>query len=100
MNKLTMIKKLVEQTGIEKPDVETIVENMLQLIQTTLLQDEEVYLKGFGRFFNKKRSPKIGRNIASNTSLSIKAHYVPVLKMSKLFVNQVKEKLVVECESI
>jgi len=95
MNKTTIIAKLTEQTGIDKTDVQTIVENMLQLIQQTLLEQEEVYLKGFGRFFNKKRSSKIGRNITNNTAIAIEAHYTPVLKMSKTFVNQIKEKLIV-----
>lgn len=93
MNKTTIITKLADQTGINKADVQTIVENMLQLIQQTLLENAAIHFKGFGRFCNKKRSKKIGRNITTNTAVTIEAHYVPVLKMSKLFLQQVKEKL-------
>jgi DNA-binding protein HU-beta len=95
MNKATIITQLAEQTGIERADVELIVENMLGLIQQTLLENEEVYLKGFGKFFNKKRAQKIARNIADNTSITIAAHYIPTLKMSTDFVKQIKERLTV-----
>ncbi len=90
MNKTTIITEISERTGIDQPDVQTIVDTMLQLIQQALLENKEVYLKGFGKFFNKKRSKKIGRNIANNTSLTIEAHHVPVLKMSKAFIEKIK----------
>jgi DNA-binding protein HU-beta len=52
-----------------------------------------VHFKGFGRFFNKKRSKKIARNLISNTALIIDAHYVPSLKFSQDLVDKVKEAL-------
>ncbi len=91
MNKAEVVSKISAQTGIHKYDVQAVVENMLQVIQQAMIEGEEVHFKGFGRFFNKKRSQKIGRNLANNTAITIKAHYVPTLKISKDFINKIKE---------
>ncbi len=93
MNKAEVIAKIATKTGIHKHDVQTIVENMLQVIQQAMVEGQEVHFKGFGRFFNKKRSQKIARNLAKNTAITIEAHYVPTLKISKDFINKIKETI-------
>lgn len=93
MNKAEVIAKIATKTGINKSDVQTVVENMLEVIQQAMVAGEEVHLKGFGRFFNKKRSQKIGRDLAKNTAIIIKAHYVPTLKISKDFIDKIKQTI-------
>jgi DNA-binding protein HU-beta len=51
---------------------------------------ENIYVRGFGSFVNKKRAQKVARNISKNTSLVIEEHFVPSFKPAKVFVEQVK----------
>lgn len=90
MNKAEVIAKVATRTGVHRSDVQAVVESTLEVIQQALVGGDEVHFKGFGRFFNKKRSQKIARNIAKNTAITIKAHYVPTLKISKEFINKIK----------
>ena len=53
-------------------------------------EGENIYVRGFGSFVNKKRARKIGRNISKNTSIMIEEHYVPSFKPSKTFVEKIK----------
>lgn len=93
MKKAEIINKIAIKTGIHRSDVQTVVENMLEVIQQAMLEGDEVHFKGFGRFFNKKRSQKIARNLAKNTAITLQAHYVPTLKISKDFINKIKETI-------
>jgi DNA-binding protein HU-beta len=96
MNKAEVISKIATKTGVNRSDVQLIVETLFQVIQQAMIEGEAVHFKGFGRFFNKKRSKKIARNLTDNTAMVIDAHYVPSLKISKDFVNKVKEVLKIE----
>jgi DNA-binding protein HU-beta len=91
MNRAKVISKIRNLTGIQEEDVKVVVETFLHVIQQALIAGEEVHIKGFGKFFNKKRSSKIARNLSNNTALLIGAHYIPTLKLSKDFVNKIKK---------
>jgi DNA-binding protein HU-beta len=51
---------------------------------------ENIYVRGFGSFVNKKRARKIARNISKNTAIVIDEHYVPSFKPSKVFVDKIR----------
>ena len=51
---------------------------------------ENIYVRGFGSFVNKKRARKIARNISRNTAIIIDEHYIPSFKPSKVFIEKVK----------
>lgn len=90
MTKAEVISKLAKKTGIHKADVQILVEELLQLIQTSLITGESVEFRGLGKFLNKKRRKKIARNLADNTALIIEEHYIPSFKPAKAFINQVR----------
>ncbi|OJW69905.1 MAG: integration host factor subunit beta [Candidatus Amoebophilus sp. 36-38] len=93
MNKAEVISQIAIKTGLNKSDVQTTVETFFRVIQQAMVEGKNVHFKGFGRFFNKKRSKKIARNLTNNTAMIINEHYVPTLKISKDFVNKVREAL-------
>jgi DNA-binding protein HU-beta len=51
---------------------------------------DNIYVRGFGSFINKKRAKKIARNISKNTAIVIEEHYIPAFKPSKVFVEKIK----------
>ena len=60
-------------------------------VKTSLVNDENVYLRGFGSFIVKERAEKTARNISKKTSIVIPAHKIPAFKPCKPFVNAVKK---------
>ena len=91
MRKAEIIAKVSSQTGVDRVDVQEVVEATLITIKESLKNGENVYIRGFGTFSNKKRAKKIARNISTNTAIILDAHYTPNCKPSKLFVESVKE---------
>jgi len=93
MNKLEVILKVANTTGVNKEDTQMIIEMFLKVIQQGLLENKNIHIKGFGKFLNKKRAKKVGRNLTDNTAIIIDAHYVPTLKVSKDFVERIKKTI-------
>ena len=78
------------RTGVEKVQVQAIVEAFMDSIKTSLTQKNNVYLRGFGSFIVKKRAKKVARNISKNTTITIPEHNIPAFKPAKSFAAKVK----------
>ncbi len=90
MTKADIVNEISKGTGIEKVTVQKTVEAFMQTVRTSLENNKNVYLRGFGSFIVKKRAQKTARNISKNTTIIIPEHNIPAFKPSKSFVNKVK----------
>lgn len=91
MTKADVIAKISEKTGIEKSDVQDTVEAFFDIVKSSMAEGENIYVRGFGSFVNKKRAKKVARNILKQTAIIIDEHYVPSFKPSKVFVEKIKK---------
>jgi DNA-binding protein HU-beta len=96
MTKAEIVKEIANKTGIEKVAVQATVEAIMDSIKKSMINGENIYLRGFGTFLLKKRAEKTGRNISKNTTVMIPAHMIPVFKPSKEFVTEIKTKVKVK----
>jgi DNA-binding protein HU-beta len=90
VTKADVISEISEQTGIDKADVTATVEAFFSVVKDSMADGENIYVRGFGSFVNKKRARKIARNISKNTAIVIEEHFVPSFKPSKVFVEKIK----------
>ena len=91
MTKAEVVQQIAEKTGIDKADVYTTVEAFFSVVKNSMAEGENIYVRGFGSFINKKRAKKIGRNISKNEAIVIEEHFIPSFKPSKVFVEKIKE---------
>lgn len=91
MTKAEVIAQIAEQTGIDKADVQIALEAFFGVVKSSMANGDNIYVRGFGSFINKKRAKKVARNISKNTAIIIDEHYVPVFKPSKVFIDKVKK---------
>ena len=92
MRKIEVTAAITEKLGVEKIVVQGVVEAFIETIKNSLVNGENVYMRGFGSFIIKKRATKTGRNITKNTTIIIPEHFIPAFKPAKEFVEQVKQK--------
>ena len=90
MTKADIVNEIAKSTGVEKVLVQTIVEAFMENVRNSLIDNNNVYLRGFGSFIIKKRAQKVARNLSKNTTITIPAHNIPAFKPSKSFVAKVK----------
>ena len=90
MTKADIVSEIAKSTGVEKVQVQAIVEAFMDSIKTSLTQKNNVYLRGFGSFIVKKRAKKVARNLSKNTTITIPEHNIPAFKPAKSFAAKVK----------
>ena len=90
MTKADIVNEIAKSTGVEKVMVQTIVEAFMNNVRNSLIENNNVYLRGFGSFIIKKRAQKVARNISKNTTITIPEHNIPAFKPAKSFVAKVK----------
>ena len=90
MTKADIVSEITKSTGVEKVQVQAIVEAFMDSIKTSLTNKNNVYLRGFGSFIVKKRAKKVARNISKNTTITIPEHNIPAFKPAKSFAAKVK----------
>jgi len=90
MTKAEIVREIAEKTGVEKQVVLQIVEGMMESIRNSMINGEEVFLRGFGSFIIKRRAKKVARNISKNTTIVIPAHNIPAFKPAKSFLEKIK----------
>ncbi|MCH3924600.1 MAG: integration host factor subunit beta [Bacteroidales bacterium] len=93
MTKAEIVAEIAQKTGMEKTNVQTTVEEFMNVLKNSLKKGENVYLRGFGSFIIKRRAEKTGRNISKNTTIIIPAHNIPSFKPSKVFIDEVKNNV-------
>jgi DNA-binding protein HU-beta len=96
MTKAEIVTEIANKTGVEKVAVQAVVEGFMETIKTSMVNGENIYLRGLGTFLLKKRAEKLGRIISKNTAIVVPAHIIPAFKPSKEFVNAVKSKVKVK----
>ena len=90
MTKADIVNEIAKNTGAEKVLVQTIVEAFMEEVRNSLIENNNVYLRGFGSLIIKKRATKVARNISKNTTITIPEHNIPAFKPAKSFVAKVK----------
>ncbi|MBR4871326.1 MAG: integration host factor subunit beta [Alistipes sp.] len=90
MTKADIVNEIAKSTGVEKIQVQAIVEAFMESVKNAMANGQNVYLRGFGSFIIKKRAMKVARNISKNTTITIPEHNIPAFKPAKSFSSDVK----------
>jgi len=93
MTKADMVSEISRNTGIEKVTVQKTVESFMNTLKGSMVNGNNVYLRGFGSFIIKKRAKKTARNISKNTTIIIPEHFIPAFKPAKSFSGEVKTQV-------
>ncbi|MFI3292217.1 MAG: HU family DNA-binding protein [Rikenellaceae bacterium] len=90
MTKADIVSEIAKTTGVEKVQVQTIVEAFMESVKDSMAEGNNVYLRGFGSFIVKKRAEKVARNISKSTTITIPEHNIPAFKPAKSFADMIK----------
>lgn len=89
MNKTDLINTISERSDLSRVEIESIVDEFLQLIEDKVLKGEEVKLSNFGVFYKKARLARKGTNPSDGSPIIIPANNTVGFRPSKIL----KEKL-------
>ncbi|MCK4786750.1 MAG: integration host factor subunit alpha [Desulfobacteraceae bacterium] len=93
---MTLTKKdIVEQVakaGFTKKKSVEIVENLLDIIKTTLENGENILISGFGKFYVKDKRKRRGRNPHTGDDLLLGERKVVTFKCSSVLRHKINAK--------
>lgn len=96
MNKQDLSDRISKKTGLAAKEVRTIIDATFEEIKNILLENDEIRINGFARFYNKFHKEKQGRNPATNQIATIPACYRPTVEISDSIKKLVKENIKVK----
>jgi len=93
MNKGEFIDRLSDRTNLTKKEARKLVDSVLNLIQETLLQGEEVKLVGFGKFAVRARKASSRINPQTKRPIQVTSKVVPLFRPGKELKREIEKKL-------
>ncbi len=83
MTKAELVNRVANQINLTKKQTEVIVNTVFKSITDSLMEGDEVELRGFGSFRIRERSARVGRNPKSGVKVEVPAKKVPFFKAGK-----------------
>ena len=80
MTKAELVTSIRARTGMSREMALEALEATMSSIKESILNGEEVTLRGFGTFGLKERKEKVARNITQNTTVIVPAHKIVTFK--------------------
>ena len=83
MNKVTLVAKIAEKSGLSKKQAELALGAFIDSVTEALKEGDKVQLMGFGTFDVKERAARTGRNPSTGETIEIPASKTPSFKAGK-----------------
>jgi DNA-binding protein HU-beta len=80
MNKMDLVNKVADKSGLKKKEAEIAVNSVFETIEEALAEGDKVQVIGFGTFETRSRSARSGRNPQTGETIEIPATTVPAFK--------------------
>ncbi len=82
----------IHELGFTKKKSIDIVESLLEIIKSTLEEDDDVLISGFGKFCIKNKNKRRGRNPATGDDLILRERKVVTFKCSGKLRNKINNQ--------
>ena len=96
LTKAELAELLFERLGLNKRESKDMVEAFFDIVNSALVQGDDVKLSGFGNFNIRRKAPRPGRNPRTGESIPIKARNVVTFHASHKLKGLVQGDIVAE----
>ncbi len=80
LTKADMAEKLFNDLGLNKREAKEVVELLFEEVRSSLIENEQVKLSGFGNFDLRDKNERPGRNPKTGESIPVSARRVVTFK--------------------
>ena len=92
LTKANIVDSICNHSGCSKTQSIDLMESILKTIKMTLESGEDVLISGFGKFFVKEKSERMGRNPQTGDDLMLGSRRVVIFKCSSLLKDKINGK--------
>ena len=91
MNKTQLIDAVAKESNIKKRDVESVVENFINIIVDEVAKGEKVQITGFGSFERKERGERTIKNPRTGEPMQVPPSKSPSFSAGSVFKEKVNK---------
>ena len=89
LTKTNIVEQISETLDLSGPEAKDTLEEMLEIIKSTLASGEDIMISGFGKFQVNKKAPRKGRNPATGKEMMLDGRRTVTFKCSCKLRDQV-----------
>ena len=82
LTKQTIIEKIAEKNNLSAIEAKETIEELLEIMKSTLASGEDIMISGFGKFQVNEKAPRKGRNPATGEDMVLDGRRVVIFKCS------------------
>ena len=86
-----LAEAIYEEVGLSRNESSEFVESILEIVSDALVDDEHVKISGFGSFYIKEKSERIGRNPKTGVEVPITSRKVLVFRASHVLKDRINK---------
>lgn len=80
LTKTDIVELIVEKNDFSPAEAKGVLEELLEIIKSTLASGEDIMISGFGKFQVNEKKPRKGRNPATGDSMVLDKRRVVTFK--------------------
>ena len=96
LTKLDIIDRISETVDLSGNEAKNTVEELLEIVKSTLASGEDIMISGFGRFQVNEKAPRKGRNPATGKDMMLDGRKTVTFKCSGKLRDQINEAVTAE----
>jgi len=91
LTKSDIISKIINERGLSNKKATEAVENIIEIIKSTLESGEDILFSGFGKFCVIEKNARKGRNPATGNDVILPARKIVTFKCSGSLRDRINE---------
>lgn len=91
LTKQNIVELVAEKLDLNPFQAKNIIEELLEIMKSTLAAEEDIMISGFGKFQMNKKAPRKGRNPATSEEMILDGRKVVVFKCSGKLRDKINE---------
>ncbi len=91
LTKTNVVEQISETLDLSGPEAKDTLEEMLEIIKSTLASGEDIMISGFGKFQVNEKAPRKGRNPATGKDMMLDGRRTVTFKCSGKLRDRINE---------
>ncbi len=82
LTKITIAEKISEKNNLKPAEAKKTINELLEVMKTTLASGEDIMISGFGKFQVNEKAPRKGRNPATGSEMMLDGRRTVTFKVA------------------
>ncbi len=84
VTKHEIVNKIINNVGLSRTQSVDLVENLLEIMKSSIEKEDHILISGFCKFSVKKKKERVGRNPATGSTMMLKPRKVVTFQHSTM----------------